>query len=152
MKFKVGDQVLVTSGKDKGKKGAISKVLPPDNKVVIEEVNLYTRHVRKFGTQAGQKVVKPRPLATAKIAILNDKGEPDRIGYKFEADGKKVRIYKKTGTVIPVAKDQAKDQKAEAKKEAKKVDQAEKEVTKEAKAAAKAPAKKPAVKKTTKTK
>ena len=100
MKFKVGDQVIITSGKDKGKKSKITRVLPRSEKVVVEDINVYTKHIRKFAKQAGQKKKIARPIATAKIAILNDKGEPDRIAYQFDKNGQKQRIFKKTGTLI----------------------------------------------------
>lgn len=100
MKFKINDQVIVTSGKDKGRKGTITKVLPAKNEVVVEGANLYTRHVRKMQGKAGEKVRKERPLSTAKIAILNEKGEADRIGYEIR-DGIKMRVFKKTQTLVP---------------------------------------------------
>ena len=100
MKFKVGDAIIVTSGKDKGKKSKIIRVLPRSEKVVVEDINVYTKHLRKFGNQAGQKQKMPRPLSTAKIAILNEKGEPDRIACQFDQNGQKQRIFKKTGTLI----------------------------------------------------
>ncbi len=104
MKFKKGDTVLVTSGKDKGKKATISKVLPKKNKVVVEGVNMYVRHMKPFGGQDGQRVRRERPMDLAKIAIWNpETKKPDRIGYSFEGKGKnkkKVRIFKKTGKVI----------------------------------------------------
>ncbi|MBD3279096.1 MAG: 50S ribosomal protein L24 [Candidatus Pacebacteria bacterium] len=100
MKFKVGDKVLVTAGKDKGKKSVITQVLPKKEQVVVKDVNMYVRHVRAVADKPGEKRRLPRPLATAKIAILNDQGEPDRIGYQVDKKGHKTRIYKKTGQVI----------------------------------------------------
>jgi large subunit ribosomal protein L24 len=100
MKFKTGDKVLVTSGKDKGKKGDIVKVYIRANKVVVEGVNKYVKHIKPMAGRAGDKVSIERPLPTAAIAILNDKDQADRIGYKVAKDGSKVRIYKKTGNVI----------------------------------------------------
>lgn len=102
MKFKVGDSVIVTSGKDKGKKSTITRVLPKLETVVVEGVNLYVKHMKPMGERAGQRVTRERPMATAKIAILNDKGQVDRIGYKINKDGSKDRVYKKTGVVIEV--------------------------------------------------
>jgi large subunit ribosomal protein L24 len=118
MKFKVGDQVIVTAGKDKGYKGQIVKVLPAKEEVVVGGANLYTRHVKKAQGRAGEKMRLERPLSTAKIAILNDKGEVDRIGYQGEGTSK-VRIFKKTGAVIA-------DAGKTAKAAAKKADKAEK--------------------------
>jgi large subunit ribosomal protein L24 len=100
MKFKTGDQVIVTAGKDKGSKAKIIKVLPEKNQVVVEGVNMYTRHMKPFGGQAGQKVRKERAMSLAKVAIINDQGKADRIAYAVGKDGQKTRIYKKTGKII----------------------------------------------------
>lgn len=108
MKFKVGDKVLITGGKDKGKTGVIAEVLPKKNRVIIEDVNMYTKHIRPYAGQSGDKVRKPRPLPVAKIAIINDKGQPDRIGYKVAKDGSKDRVFKKTGKVVAEPKSNTK--------------------------------------------
>jgi len=100
MKFRVGDNVIVTAGKDKGKSGKVAKVLRDAEKVVIEDVNLYVKHMKPINGQEGQRVKRPRPLPTANVAIVNGEGKPDRIGYKINKDGSKVRIYKKTGKEI----------------------------------------------------
>jgi len=102
MKFKVGDTILVTAGKDKGRKGTITKVLPLDNKVLVEGVNVYVKHVKPAGDRAGQRLSLSRPLPTANVAILNDKGEVDRIGYQVTTDGQKTRIFRKTGQAMAV--------------------------------------------------
>lgn len=104
MKFKVGDKVLVTAGKDKGKKSEIVKVLVEENKVVVKDVNFYTKHVRPQGDRPGEKVRKERPLHTASIAVLNDKDQQDRIAYEVAKDGKKTRVFKKTGKAMPEPK------------------------------------------------
>jgi large subunit ribosomal protein L24 len=101
MKFKVGDKVLVTAGKDKGKKGEIAAVFAHENKVVIKDVNMYSKHIKKQGERTGEKIRFERALHTAKIAILNDKDQADRIGYQVSKDGKKTRIFKKTAKAIP---------------------------------------------------
>jgi large subunit ribosomal protein L24 len=104
MKFKVGDQVIITSGKDKGKKTQVVKVLPVVNKVIVKDVNMYTKHVKPMGERAGDKIRKERPLSVANVAILNDKGQPDRIGYQVAKDGSKERVFKKTGKIVPEQK------------------------------------------------
>jgi large subunit ribosomal protein L24 len=104
MKYKVGDEVLVTGGKDKGKKGKIIKVIPALERVVVEGANLYVKHRKPMGDQAGQKLSLPRPLPTAKVTMLNDKGQADRIGYLVTKDGQKTRIFKKTGQAVPEPK------------------------------------------------
>ncbi len=103
MKFKINDQVLVTAGKDKGKKSKIIKIIPKSNKVVVAGVNLYTKHIRKTQGKAGEIVRKERALPLANIAILNEKGQVDRIGYIIK-DGAKARIFKKTKTIITESK------------------------------------------------
>ena len=108
MKFKVGDKVLVTAGKDKGRTGTIIKVDHKSERVIVEGVNKYTKHIKPMMGRAGDKVVVERYLPTAKIAIINDKGKADRIGYKVEKDGSKIRVFKKTGAVITENKESKK--------------------------------------------
>ena len=100
MKFKVGDKVIVTTGKDKGKKSEIVKLLLKKDAVIVKDANFYTKNVKPYAGKAGEQVRRERALSLGKIAILNDKGEPDRIGYKVTKDGRKERIFKKTGKVI----------------------------------------------------
>ena len=101
MKFKIGDMVLVTGGKDKGKQGKITKVLPEKDRVVVEGMNMYTKHVKKQGERSGEKIRRERPLPTANVAIINPTTKKaDRIGYKVAKDGTKVRIFKKTGKEV----------------------------------------------------
>ena len=80
MKFKVGDEVIVTSGKDKGKKGSVIAVFPKTDKVVISGVNVVVKHRKPFAGQPGERFTIEKPLSVAKIAIINDKGNPDRVG------------------------------------------------------------------------
>lgn len=101
MKFKVNDKVLVTAGKDKGKSGVIKKIYPKLDKVLVEGVNKYTKHIKPVAGRAGDKISAERPLYTASIAIINNKGKADRVGYSIAKDGSKSRIYKKTGKIIP---------------------------------------------------
>ncbi len=100
MKLKIGDKVLVTAGKDKGKKSEVIAVYPTLDKVLVKDVNMYFKHVKPFMDRKGEKTRKERPMSVAKVAILNDKDQADRIAYRVTADGKKERIFKKTGQVI----------------------------------------------------
>lgn len=104
MKFKVGDSVLVTAGKDKGKQGTITRVVPQEGRVIVGGMNMYTKHIRPQQGRSGDKVRLERPLSPGKIAILNDKGKIDRIGYSVAKNGEKVRIFKKTGNPVPEPK------------------------------------------------
>lgn len=100
MKFKIGDKVIITAGKDKGKKSEISAVFPQENKVLVKEVNMYFKHVKPFMDRKGEKVRRERPLSTAKIAILNDQDQPDRIAYQLDKAGNKQRVFRKTGKPV----------------------------------------------------
>lgn len=101
MKLKTNDNVEVTAGKDKGKHGKITKVFPKENKVLVEGVNMYVKHIKPVQGRAGERVRRERPLHTASVAIMNpDTGKTDRIGYKIDAKGNKIRVFKKTGEEI----------------------------------------------------
>jgi large subunit ribosomal protein L24 len=93
-KLHKGDQVVVLSGKDKGRKGAITRMLP-DGKVLVEGVNLVKKHQRPNPQrqQAAGIVEKEMPLHASKVAIWNSgSSKADRIGVKSLADGKRVRF------------------------------------------------------------
>ena len=96
MKIRKNDNVMMLSGKDRGKKAKVILVLPGDNKVVVEGLNLVKRHVRarKQG-QKGQIISKERAVSVSSVALVcKSCGKPTRIGYKFEGDNK-VRVCKK---------------------------------------------------------
>ncbi len=100
MKLKVGDTVLVTAGKDKGKQAKITAVFPGSNEVVVQGVNMYTRNIKPMFGRPGERVRKERPLDASKVAIVNpETGKADRIGYTMQ-DGQKVRVFKKTGKTV----------------------------------------------------
>ena len=98
-KIKKGDQVVVLSGREKGRQGQVLKVFA-DGRVLVENVNKVKKH-QKPNPQAGVAggiVEKEAPLAIAKVAIWNAAAKrADRIGYKTLADGKKVRFFKSNG-------------------------------------------------------
>ncbi len=98
-KIKKGDNVVVLSGKDKGRTGTVLQVLPKDGKVVVEGVNVATRH-RKPTQQNPQGGIErnPAPMAISKVAVAVD-GKPTRVRFE-EKDGKKVRVAVKTGETI----------------------------------------------------
>lgn len=101
MKLQVGDTVKVTGGKDKGKSGVVRVVLPKEEKVIVEGVNMYVRHVKPMQGRSGEKIRVERPLPTAKVAIVNEKGNADRIAYSVAKDGTKTRVFVKTGNPVP---------------------------------------------------
>ena len=95
MKIKANDNVLVIAGKDKGKKGKVIKALPNENKVIVEGVNIQTRHMKAKQDQPAEIRKLEGPIDASNVMLLDGK-TPTRVGYKVEGD-KKVRISKKTG-------------------------------------------------------
>ena len=100
-KIRKGDQVVVLSGRDKGRRGAVLQVL--SGHVVVESINRVKRHT-KANPQASQQggiIEKEMPLPAGKVAIWNPATkQADRIGFRLLADGKKVRVFKSNGEVI----------------------------------------------------
>ena len=96
---KKGDTVIVLSGKDKGKKGKVLEVSPKERKVIVENVNMVTKHVksRKMGDQGG--IVKAEgAMYACKVMLVCPKcGKPTRIAHKILNDGTKQRLCKNTG-------------------------------------------------------
>ncbi len=102
MSIKKGDTVIVLSGKDKGKTGKVLEVMPKDKKVVVEKVNIVSRHTkpRQQGEQGGI-IKKEAPLYACKVMRVCPKcNKPTRPAHKILADGKKVRVCKKCGAEI----------------------------------------------------
>jgi large subunit ribosomal protein L24 len=101
VKIKKGDKVVVLSGRDKGKHGEVLKVIPKENRAIVNGANVAIRHQRQTPNQQGGKVRKELPIHLSNLAIEDPKdGEPTRIGYKFLADGRKIRFAKRSGEVI----------------------------------------------------
>jgi len=99
-KIRKGDQVVVLSGKDKGRTGTVVRVLPKDGKVVVDGVNVAARH-RKPSQANPQGGIdrSPAPMAISKVAIAGKDGKPTRVRFE-EKDGRKVRVAVKTGETI----------------------------------------------------
>jgi len=99
-KIKKGDRVVILAGKDKGRQGNVLKVLPKDDRVVVEGLNMVQRHTRptQSDPQGGIKN-KEAALHVSNVAIVDSKGKPTRVGFRVEGD-KKVRVAKTTGEVI----------------------------------------------------
>ena len=101
-KIRKGDQVIVLSGRDKGRRGAVLEVLAGE-RFVVENINLVKRHTRPNpqANRPGGIIEKPMPMHRAKIAIWNPATKkPDRVGFKTLADGKKVRLFKSNGEML----------------------------------------------------
>ncbi len=101
MKIKKGDQVIVITGRDKGKTGEVTKAMPKDNKVVVAGINLAKRHTKPTQENAGGIISKEMPIHVSNVALIDPKsGKATRVGIKVEKDGSKVRVAKKSGEVI----------------------------------------------------
>lgn len=98
-KLKKGDNVIVITGKDKGKTGEISKMFPAENKVLISGINVVTKHQKATKTSAGGIIKIDAKMDISKIAYCEN-GKATKIGFKVDDTGKKVRVAKKTGNVI----------------------------------------------------
>ncbi|MCL5411495.1 MAG: 50S ribosomal protein L24 [Patescibacteria group bacterium] len=103
MKLRVGDTVLVTAGKDKGKSGKVERVLAKDNKIIVAGVNIYKRHLKPNakGQSQGGIIDLIKPLPMGNVALVCPKCNlPSRIGYKIIDSNKKERICRKCKEVI----------------------------------------------------
>ncbi len=100
MKIKKGDAVIVLSGKDKGKKGSVLRTLSTTSQVVIEGVNVVTKHQKNKRTRAlGQIITMSMPLSASNVSLMEN-GKAVRVGYIFEGEGdkrKKVRVARPSG-------------------------------------------------------
>jgi large subunit ribosomal protein L24 len=101
LKIKKGDHVVIITGKDKGKKGEVLKVLPEENRAIVKGVAVVRRHQRQTASQEGGIVAKEAAIHISNLALEDPKdGKPSRVGYKFLKDGRKVRFARRSGEVI----------------------------------------------------
>jgi large subunit ribosomal protein L24 len=99
-KIKKGDRIVVLAGKDKGRQGAVLRVFPKDERVLVEGLNMVQRHTKPSqGDPQGGIKNKEAPLHVSNVAIVDSKGKPTRVGFRVDGD-KKVRFAKTTGEVI----------------------------------------------------
>lgn len=104
MKLKLNDTVIVISGKDKGKKGKIMKLDNAKNTVIVEKINIRTRHMKKTQTAAGEIVKYEAPINASNVQVIDPKtGKPTRVGYKV-VGGEKIRFAKASGEPLPSSK------------------------------------------------
>lgn len=102
MKLLIGDEILVTAGKDKGRRGTIEKVFPKAAKVRIPGVNVYKKFKKAVMGQTGGVTEVSRPLPFANVALICPKcGKQTRVGYEITKTGSKSRICKKCGESLP---------------------------------------------------
>lgn len=102
IRIKIGDMVMVRSGKYKGKTGKVTALHPTLNKATVEGINIVKKHVKPNRQYPQGSIVElTKPIWVSKLGIVDSTGKkPSRIGYKPGKDGKKVRIYKKSGKEI----------------------------------------------------
>jgi large subunit ribosomal protein L24 len=101
LKVRKGDHVIVITGKDKGQKGEVLKVIPAENRAIVKGVAMVRRHQRQTATQDGGIIAKEAAIHISNLALEDPKdGKPTRVGYKFLKDGRKVRYAKRSGEVI----------------------------------------------------
>lgn len=101
LKIQKGDEVVVLTGKDKGTKGEVLKVFPTDSRVLVQGVNMVTKHNKPSQFSAGGIEKKELPIHVSNVALADPKtGEATRVGYTTLKDGKKVRVARKSGETI----------------------------------------------------
>ena len=101
MKIKKGDRVVVLSGRSKGKMGEVLKVLPKENRAIVQGVNTVKRHTRPSQGNPGGIVEKEATIHVSNIAHLDPASDkPTRVGYRFLGDGRKVRFARRSGEMI----------------------------------------------------
>lgn len=101
MKIKKGDQVVVLVGKDKGRSGEVTKIMPKDGRALVGGINMVKRHTRQSQTAEGGIISKEAPIQLSNLAIADPKdGKATRVGFKTLDDGRKVRFAKRSGDVI----------------------------------------------------
>jgi large subunit ribosomal protein L24 len=101
LRIRRGDTVVVVSGKEKGKRGEVERVIPAKNRVVVSGVNVRTRHARPSQQNQEGIYTFEAPLHLSNVMLIDpDSGEPTRVGYRFADSGEKVRVSKKSGKDI----------------------------------------------------
>ena len=101
LKIKKGDQVIVLTGKDKGKKGEVLKAIPTENRVIVAGVNVVKKHTKPTQFAAGGIEDKELSIHASNVALVDPKkGTATRIGYKVGKDGNKTRVAKKSGETL----------------------------------------------------
>ena len=101
LKIRKGDKVVVITGKDKGKTGEVTRVIPSEMRVVVQGVNIVRRHQRQTAQQQGGIITKEAPIHISNVAMVDPKeNKASRVGYTFLEDGRKVRFARRSGEII----------------------------------------------------
>ena len=100
MRIKKGDTVVVIAGKDKGKKGEVIKAMPKEDRVIVEGINIQTKHQKQTRTAAAEIKHQEGPIYVSNVMLYDEKAKAaTRVGYTKDGD-KKVRVAKKSGDII----------------------------------------------------
>jgi len=104
LKIKKGDMVQVIAGKDKGAQGRVIEAYPQRDRVLVEGVNRVKKHVansyNERGAESGGIVTQEAPIHVSNVMVVDSEGTPTRVGYRFDENGKKVRVAKSNGKDI----------------------------------------------------
>ncbi len=101
LKIKRGDTVVVISGKEKGERGEVKQVLPREGRVVVEGINVRTRHARPTQNNQQGLYTFEAPIHLSNVMLVDpNSGEPTRVGYRFTDSGEKIRVARKSGKDI----------------------------------------------------
>lgn len=100
-KLKKGDNVIVLTGKDKGRSGEIIKMMPKEGKALVQGINMVKRHQKQSASQEAGIVNREASIQVSNLALADPKdGKATRVGFKIMDDGRKVRVAKRSGEVI----------------------------------------------------
>ena len=100
-RIRKGDNVIVISGRDKGKSGDVLRVLQDDERLIVQGVNIVKRHMSPSQTQTGGIVEKEATIHVSNVSLVDpDSGDPTRVGFRILKDGRKVRYAKRSGEVM----------------------------------------------------
>jgi large subunit ribosomal protein L24 len=98
LKIKKGDRVRVLQGKDRGKEGEVTRVIPEEGKVIVDGLNVAKKHQRATRqAMQGGIIDKEMPIPVSNVALLAADGKPTRVGFRFDDKGNKVRVARRTG-------------------------------------------------------
>ena len=101
IRIRKGDRVVAITGSYKGQDGEVIRVLPKVNKALVRGINVVKKHQKQTASQKGGITDKELPISISNLAMLDPQsGEPTRVGYRFNEDGKKIRYAKRSGEII----------------------------------------------------
>jgi large subunit ribosomal protein L24 len=104
-KIKKGDTVVVLTGREKDKRGEVFQVMPKEGRALVRGINMVRRHQRQSASQEGGIIAKEASIHLSNLALEDPKdGKPTRVGFKSLEDGRKVRVAKRSGEIIPEKK------------------------------------------------